>query len=391
MPSTEDAAAPAVLARQLSAAEKAGMLEVLSLVEEEEGALRDKGMSKFTFFFGLANLLLSAFLIGASPESFWIVYACQAVVIIGYRIYVEARRGKNTVDEPGVLLYFLDFCWVCNMFFAALSFVVLLEVLDDVLVSEFPALVERKPWLRPPELNFATQHPDVGRIFCLMATGPLGWSVIALNCKLVLHDIAYYSNTFIHLWPVLTTLSVRWDKGRRVIQAFPGHFESLAGFSGHEATLLELVTLGSKFYFVWWGTFTLWMLVHGRLQSPQKTGRDTVYLSLVRGKAIVRKLCGVREPSAAHYDAFLTDAATPVAVIKYMICHAIIVNLSLLSSAFSYLHIGLHAAFAVVCTAYSIYLGAAWYDFSLTKKYSRNMRKRIRSLHPEKSDKAKSL
>ena len=162
MPSTEDAAAPAVLARQLSSAEKAGMLEVLSLVEEEEGALRDKGMSKFTFFFGLANLLLSAFLIGASPESFWIVYACQAVVIIGYRIYVEARRGKNTVDEPGVLLYFLDFCWVCNMFFAALSFVVLLEVLDDVLVSKFPALVERKPWLRPPELNFArsTRKPS---------------------------------------------------------------------------------------------------------------------------------------------------------------------------------------------------------------------------------------
>ena len=37
-------------------------------------------MSRFTFFLGLANLILSAFLLGACTESFWLVYAIQAVV-----------------------------------------------------------------------------------------------------------------------------------------------------------------------------------------------------------------------------------------------------------------------------------------------------------------------
>ena len=279
-----------------------------------------------------------------------------------------------------------------------LSVVVLIEVLDDALVSSFPRLVEDHPWMRPPELNFATQHPDIGRIFCLMATGPLGWSVIALNCKLVLHDISNYSSTFIHLWPVLTTLSVRWDGGQRVMAAYPGHFESLVGFRGDKEapTVPELVLLASRAYLVWWAGFTAWMLLHGRLQSPQKTGNDTVYLSLVRTMKPVRKLCGVRSPpppssppSSAEED-FLRDARSPFAVIKYMIFHAVIVHLSFIASALCYNNVGLHTAFAVLCTAYSIYLAASWYDYALTRKFSSKLRKKIRSLHPDK-EKARAL
>ena len=39
-----------------------------------------------------------------------------------------------------------------------------------------------------------------------------------------------------------------------------------------------LMALASATYFAWWVPFTLWMLAHGRFQSPERTGRDTIYL-----------------------------------------------------------------------------------------------------------------
>ena len=38
---------------------------------------------------------------------------------------------------------------------------------------------------------------------------------------MVLHDIANYANTWIHLWPVFTTLSLRWAPDR-LAAAYPG-------------------------------------------------------------------------------------------------------------------------------------------------------------------------
>ena len=55
-----------------------------------------------------------------------------------------------------------------------------------------------------------------------------------------------------------------------------------------------------------------------------------------------------------------------------------------------YNNVGLHTAFAVLCTAYSIYLAASWYDYALTRKFSSKLRKKIRSLHPDK-EKARAL
>ena len=33
-------------------------------------------------------------------------------------------------------------------------------------------------------------------------------SVFVLPCKMVLHDIANYANTWIHLWPVFTCVEI---------------------------------------------------------------------------------------------------------------------------------------------------------------------------------------
>jgi len=110
--STQDGATPSIL-------------EALTVVEAEARSLKARGLSTFSFFLGVSNLLLSAYFLGAAPESFWLVYACQACLLLGYKIKRTHAKGKTDVST---MLFFLDFCWVSNFIFAAICVVLLLEV-----------------------------------------------------------------------------------------------------------------------------------------------------------------------------------------------------------------------------------------------------------------------
>ena len=121
--------------------------------------------------------------------------------------------SKGTPTQPGMLLYYLDLCWIANFMLAFSFMAVLVEVLEERYLGTrtVGALNARA----------VSQAPTAGLIASLIATGPLGWSVFVLPCKMVLHDIANYANTWIHLWPVFTTLSLRWAPDR-LAAAYPG-------------------------------------------------------------------------------------------------------------------------------------------------------------------------
>jgi len=92
--------------RTLSTVERDALQSVLDVVERETDSEHTKGMSRFTFFLGLANLVVSAFLLGACTESFWLVYAIQALFIIGLRISTYSSRSRasssrSTWGAPG--------------------------------------------------------------------------------------------------------------------------------------------------------------------------------------------------------------------------------------------------------------------------------------------------
>ena len=94
-----------------------GLKEALKLVQSEAARIKDKGLTAFSFFYGFSICLLTAYLIGAFPESVWIVYGLQAILILGYRLYVDIPKTK-----PRQYMYFFDFCWIANFTFAILAF-----------------------------------------------------------------------------------------------------------------------------------------------------------------------------------------------------------------------------------------------------------------------------
>lgn len=348
-----------------------GLQKALKLVDEEADRVHARGLSTFTFFFGMATCVVTAFLIGRFPASVWIVYAAEALAILGYRLYVDSKK-----TNPHTMLYFLDLCWVTNFIIALLAFVILFDVLDEVLLGDVF-----------PHLSLAKRYPDVGRIICLFATGPLGCSVILLNNALVLHDIELFSGCFIHLWPSFTTLAVRAHPAL-VMASYPGHFDSFTGFNdtAHGAGILELVKLGAMAYFVWWVPFTIWMLVDGRHQSPKKTGWDTVYFGLVMSNGAVRSTLGIRW---GDEDAIFASASQVGPVLKYMVIHATLVMVSLVWSALCYKYMNLHYAFCILLVCVAMYNASKRYEWMLTDRYSRAIRKHIEKEFPDEATKPK--
>jgi hypothetical protein len=352
-----------------------GLREAARVADAESARVLARGMSSFHFFFGLMTCLATAYMFGAMPESVWLVYACEALLILGYRLWID----WTTHTRPRTMFYFLDFCWIANFATSAIAFTILFQVVDDAFLGD-----------RFPTLDIASAYPDLGRIVCLVATGPLGWSVVVLSNALVLHDIQLFSGCFIHLWPSITTLAVRWHP-EQVMAAYPGHFDSLTGFhdppSG--ASLFNLWKLGLLAYAVWWGPFTLWMLVHGRFQSPGRTNADTVYFNLVATNGVVRKLLGVPNKSNGE-DAFYNKAASLGAVCKYMALHATLVQGSFFFSALCYKYMELHAAWAFMLVCVALYNASSRYHWNMTQRYSRAMAKAVAKAEAEANAAAKA-
>ena len=86
--------------------------------------------------------------------------------------------SKGTPTQPGMMLYYLDLCWIANFLLAFSFMAVLVEVLEERYLGTrtVGALNARA----------VSQAPTAGLIAHLIATGPLLWSVFILPCKMVL-------------------------------------------------------------------------------------------------------------------------------------------------------------------------------------------------------------
>ena len=337
-----------------------GLKEALKLVQSEAARIKDKGLTAFSFFYGFSICLLTAYLIGAFPESVWIVYGLQAILILGYRLYVDIPKTK-----PRQYMYFFDFCWIANFIFAILAFYMLLQVIDRTYFSGSIF----------PTSSISSKVPWMGRVVILFATGPLGWSVIGLRNKLLLHDIQNFSATFIHLWPCIIALTFRTHPDQ-VISAYPGLFDALTGIKDNniDAGFFHLMQLGSLSYFVWWTIFTLWMILHGRFQSIEGTGADTVYMDLVQQNKVVRGFLNVKGKT---YMEIANNASKIRPCLTYMCAHAVVVNITFMFATLCYQHIKLHFIFCIVCLSCALYNASMYYAYLMTQNIPKKLAKEI--------------
>lgn len=280
------------LTRRLSQVERDALTQALQEIKAVKQRLVEGGLSPLTFFVGLVTLCVSAFLLGKCPEHFWVVYSTQCVFILATRV----NLGK--VDNT--LLYFLDFCWVMNFFYACVSVVMMLDAFTQ------------HNFFHP-----ASRHPELGVAVFVIACGPLALSVPAMANALVLHDIRNYSAAFIHMFPCVTCYTLKWH-GDAVAAAWPGTFDSFR-FTPMEAELswFDMWKNAAVVYGVWWVLFAVWMVVHGRFQSKETTGMSTVYEFNVRRNKAVSAVLGIKDPEK--------DFPRVVNVLKYMAMHAVLV------------------------------------------------------------------
>eukprot|EP00588_Corethron_pennatum_P002834 CAMPEP_0194290028 /NCGR_PEP_ID=MMETSP0169-20130528/40429_1 /TAXON_ID=218684 /ORGANISM="Corethron pennatum, Strain L29A3" /LENGTH=379 /DNA_ID=CAMNT_0039037505 /DNA_START=20 /DNA_END=1159 /DNA_ORIENTATION=+ len=349
-PLVEDVHGPPTIISNLSKFD--GLMEALEAVTTEEERVRTNGLSSLTFFFGFSTCVATAYMVGAYPASVWIVYAAEALIILSVRVYVSTKK-----TDPSTMLYFLDFCWIANFAMASLSLFLLFQVISGGIFITF---------------DMFKIIPDLGRVFVLFATGPLGLSIIFLKSALVLHDIEHFSGCFIHLWPTIAALSVKWDPDL-LMSTYPGIFDNMTGFTN--AKILNLVGLGLLAYSTWWVPFTAWMLLHGRFQSPKRTGKDTVYLNTILTNKILREdILGLHN---LEEDDLLDRVQHIYYVIMYMVGHSIIGVGTLSFSAFCFKYKYLHLVFCILLVGIVLYNASVRYEWMMTRRYGKIVQKQI--------------
>lgn len=135
---------------------------------------------------------LVTFLIARSLFASVAWYMMKAVVLLTYRFVAFRARKQH--------YYLLDFCYFVNIL--VIVFFVRVYVFGVTDVALFKAL-------------YAMCH------------GPLAWSVVIFDNKLIFHSVQHLISVFIHMSPAFLTMAVRWSRDPE--------FHALSAF-GAEAT-----------------------------------------------------------------------------------------------------------------------------------------------------------
>ena len=79
----------------------------LETIREQKGQLVNGGLSRLSFFTGVANSLLIAFVVGKFPEYYWLLHLVEAAVLMPIHTAHLCRIKRG--------LAILEVCWVTNV------------------------------------------------------------------------------------------------------------------------------------------------------------------------------------------------------------------------------------------------------------------------------------
>ena len=171
-----------------------GVDSAIEAVQASIDKTKDRGLSVWTFFIGILNIALTAFLVGRCPQHYWVLHTIKAGPL-----FFTAVKMKNERHE---LMYLFDFCWVVNFVLFLVSVFLVLKGLDQLLVNKLPF----------EALLTLVRGPSFGRTIFVLATGPVAGYCYTLGPPLNLHDVLHFTNFFLHFTPTVLMWTLRWHK-----------------------------------------------------------------------------------------------------------------------------------------------------------------------------------
>ncbi|KAL1514845.1 hypothetical protein AB1Y20_003930 [Prymnesium parvum] len=205
----------------------------LESIHTQKRQLKGAGLSRASFFAGVANVVLTAFAVGRFPQHYWLVHTGLASLLLPVHTCLTCRRGQR--------LLLLELCWVTNyLVLGCLGFLVVSLVLPGVELASGETV--RAGWY----------------LFFMLAAGPLGASVAATGNALIFHSFENTASLFIHVSPLLTAwcVHVNLDDFRA---AYP---ELLEGIELHTPEpLTDMLLPAFRFYFMWLLPYSAWLLL----------------------------------------------------------------------------------------------------------------------------------
>ena len=258
---------------------------IVNRITEIEKHTRLKGMKEWRFTIGLVNCLLIAYVFGAYPGYFWILYLVEST------FWITSKFRKMYDAKPlSEIFYYFDFCWMMN-FLGIFLFTMFAFRWDYTHIAEPETVAELRKQLFLASFG--------------IACGPIFLAAMALPfVAFLFHDTNTMTNLVIHILPSMLNYVLRWQP-ETMKEAFPNLFDLDYVLREEDEILAEIPFWQNPFeggsvgrnaiivYMMWWIPYTVWMLCIGlKLPTSYPDGHktpkyDTVFHSLWRGSPCI--------------------------------------------------------------------------------------------------------
>lgn len=325
-------------------------------------------MQEWKLTAGIVNSLFVAYVFGAFPGHFWIVYVVETSIHIGLKF--NAMWHAKPLCQA---LFYLDFCWIMN-FVGLLQFVAF-EVLGKWISSE----VRRNLFLA----------------FFGVGTGPVFLACMALPfVAFLFHDVNTMANLVTHILPSMLLYIMRWKPGT-MQEAYPSLFDleyakdvSLIPFFSESGP--SIGRNGISLYLLWLLPYTAWMVLIGLdlpRQPKDRGGKqptyDTVFHCLWRTGPceLVGSLVWKRPKALSKHQSEASDFEKRD-LFLYMACHCFAcINIGLFVLArLCHSSQAAHGLCIFLTVGICAHRGGQRYTYYATAMYGREIRKQFSEL-----------
>ena len=303
--------------------------DALDAVRAQRDALIDQGVSTFAFAVGVANMILTAFVLGRWPQHYWVFHAAKGLVYYPLRVLRQVKQKA--------LFDLLEICWIAN---ALIILFLLLAAANEIVDEEFITMEQ----LRAGFLIIFT-----------MGAGPLGYSVAAFGNALIFHSVDHMASLFIHAGPFLTCWGLLDAAPDAISASYPRLGEMLADVRARPPDVAELLGPAATAYMCWWIPYTAFIVLTLHPDSLFVRSFEGSVSKLLKGVTKSRQLAATAY-CLGHLAGFFFAFLTPLVTF-----HS-------------------RAALTVWCVGVlgvALFNGAARYRYYLVEAYEKKLRKAV--------------